>query len=210
MLKDILNRYSHLSLVEKLHIALRFMLCPWGKIISNFPDCASIIDVGCGHGLFINMLCLCKSDIKNAVGIDVSEKKIEIAKRSEKINISFKLGSLERTDIKADVYSIMDVLYLISFRDQEILIRNVFDLLPKGGFFAIKEVDTKPKWKFFLLIIEEFIMVKLLKITHGNSFYFRSRSGFEQLLSNIGFKVRTIDLQKGYLHPHILYVCQKQ
>lgn len=205
----VLNRYSDLSLRDRLHIYGRIKACPWKRILDNLPHGKALVDIGCGHGLFINLIDMYADGFEKLVGIDLAEDKITIAKQTENDQISFHSIRWQDCDERADIFSIIDVFYLMPYDEQEQLIQSIYDRLPNGGFLFLKEMREKPYWKFAINYIEETVMVKLFGFTLGSRFFFRSLHDFESLLKRAGFFVKVIDLQKGYFHPHLLLVCQK-
>lgn len=146
---------------------------------------------------------------KRIIGVDLSAEKINVAKLTETDRVSFYSTDIFNFKEAADVYSIFDVLYLLPHELQQKLIKHIYDILPDKGYLVIKEVDKKPFWKFFINVIQESISVKLLHLTLGEKFYFKSESDFREMLENIGFELRVEHIDRGYLHPHILYICQK-
>ncbi len=188
---------------------MRMKTVPWDVILDNFPSGHTLIDVGCGHGLFINLLYSKKSGFEKYIGIDAADNKIKLARQTENDHISFYHTDLFDLQEAADVYSFFDVLYLIPYDDQERIIKHIYQKLPDHGYLVIKEIDTKPRWKFYVNRLQETISVKLAKITLGEKFYFRSENEFKNLLKYAGFTVKVVKIDEGYLHPHILYICKK-
>ncbi len=205
----ILKKYGRLSLKDRLHIFLRYKSCPWQKILDNMPRGLALVDIGCGHGLLINIIDSYLPFFTRLVGIDRSPDKIRIAKKTASDKISFYVSDLEQIKERADIYSIFDVLYLIPYKEQELLIEDIYKRLPDGGYLIIKEIDTKPPLKHILNKFEEIIMVRLLKVTFGGHFYYRSADEYIDIVRKKGFKVTSVDLQKGYMHPHVMFICQK-
>jgi len=205
----LLKKYPKISWKDKLHIFFRVKTVPWEAILKNFPRGDSIIDIGCGHGVLINLLAMCDCGYKKMIGVDLSAEKINVAKTTSSNRNSFYLTDIFDLKESADVYSIFDVLYLLPHNLQEKLLKYIYDILPEDGYLILKEIGKKPKWKFLINIIQESISVKLLHLTLGGKFYFKSESDFNDILKNIGFKVTVEHIDRGYLHPHILYICQK-
>lgn|SRR3990167_1327830 len=207
--KPVLNRYADLSLRDRVHLLLRLKTCPWERILENFPRAESIMDLGCGQGLFINLLDLRGYGYKKFIGIDLDEKKIRVAQGMKNDHVSFFTGNIFDFKDRAPVITIFDMLYLLPFLRQRELITRAYNLLPPEGYLVIKEIDKKPLWKFLFNILQESISVKLLRVTLGNGFYFNSEAELRKILEDTGFKVVIKYLHKGYFHPHILYLCQK-
>jgi 2-polyprenyl-3-methyl-5-hydroxy-6-metoxy-1,4-benzoquinol methylase len=203
-------RYTSLSPKERLHIAGRLRACPWQKMTGHIPKGRHLVDIGCGHGLFLNLLELTGSRHEKLTGFDPDERKIAVALRSASGRLSFVSGSADQWPDGADTYTLMDVLYLVPFAVQEELISAIHTKLPVGGHLVIKELDTRPLAKFVFAYCEELVMVRLLKATLGTKFYFRSSAQFKELAERSGFRAEVIDLQRGYLHPHVMLVCRKE
>ncbi len=207
--KAVLNRYTELGLRDRFHLLIRIKTCPWGKILQYFPRADTLIDLGCGHGLLINLLAAGDYGYNKLTGLDLDVNKINIAKQIENNHISFYAIANLNFKEKAAVITIFDLLYLLPFHAQRELINHAYSLLFPGGYLVVKEVDKKPLWKFLINFFQESISVKLLRITLGSKFYFSSESALKKILEETGFKVSVKYLHKGYLHPHILYLCQK-
>jgi 2-polyprenyl-3-methyl-5-hydroxy-6-metoxy-1,4-benzoquinol methylase len=188
---------------------MRLKTSPWEIMLNYFPHGNTLIDIGCGHGLLINLLSKQNPGYQKFIGVDLASDKIKIAKQIENDRISFYHMDIFDLEERADVYSILDVLYLIPYDIQEKLFIYIFDIIPEKGHFFIKEVDTKPPWKFHFLRSQETLSVKIFGVTLGTGFYFRSEMEYKKLLEEIGFKVNVMRIDKGYPYPHILYICQK-
>jgi 2-polyprenyl-6-hydroxyphenyl methylase/3-demethylubiquinone-9 3-methyltransferase len=202
------KRYKQLRFRDKFHIFFRIITVPWEHILKTFPISETLIDIGCGHGVLINLLVINNRNNK-FIGIDYDKNKISISKQTENDMIAFYDKDLFEVKDYADTYSIFDVLYLIPYKKQERIIRHIFNRLPRNGYLIIKEESKEPAWKFIILYLQETFMVKLLHLTKGKGFYFRTEEDFKKLLSGIGFEVEIQHLHKGYLYPHILYICKK-
>ncbi|MCP2621208.1 class I SAM-dependent methyltransferase [Candidatus Aminicenantes bacterium AC-334-E05] len=177
-----------------------------------FPRRGEIIDLGCGNGLFTNLLKLGSKERK-ITGYDLDEKKIQIARKTQEISnsgINFYHADILKIDYpESDVFCLSDVLYLIPYKQQYLILKKCYSSLRKNGLLVIKEIDTKPKWKYLWNFFQETFAVKILNFTLGRNFYFRGENEFKKILSEIGFKVKVIRLDKGYWYPHILYLCYK-
>ena len=67
----------------------------------------------------------------------------------------------------------------------------------------IKDLDTKPSWKFYWNYIHDFIMTK------GEPVLYRSSNEMKNLLTEIGFKLEEVRTIKGYPYAHVLYIARK-
>lgn len=201
----------------KLHVIMRLMGCPLSKIEPWVPKKGIILDIGCGYGCLVHYLHLTSSE-RNIIGCDTAEDKIAQAASTvmSSSNIKFYTGDIPHLGNESiDCISIVDVLYLIPLKDWRPLFERCHSLIKTSGFFLLKEMDKEPSWKFKWNNFQETLSVKIFKVTSGSSFrkdksfYFKSRNELCEELTSIGFKVKAVRIDKGYLHPHILYVCQK-
>lgn len=205
----VIGRYRKIPFGVRIHLLGRLLTVPWNRILEQFPPGNQIVDIGCGHGLQINLLSDRFGSARVYAGIDWSEKKISVARKTENSYTKFSVAAAGDPLPTADTYCVFDVLYLIPFELQENLLREVYTRLPSGGHLVLKEMDFFPRWKFGLMRLQEFLSVRILRITKGNDFYFAGVDHYRSTLSRMGFTVTVHRIDCGYLHPHVLYICRK-
>jgi 2-polyprenyl-3-methyl-5-hydroxy-6-metoxy-1,4-benzoquinol methylase len=191
---------------------VKFKICPLLPIEPLLPPKGRVLDLGCGNGLFAAILKL-GSPERTITGFDLDEKKIEVARATFKdwTGMDFSVGDLIKSDYpSADIITIIDVLYLIPPEAKESILRKCHAALPPGGILAVKDMDTRPRWKMAFNKLEETLAVKIIGFTLGSRFHFQSREVFAALLEKTGFDVEVVPLHKGYWYPHILYLAKKR
>lgn len=202
--KQIVKLYSQ-DFITKMYTILRLKLSPMIILEKHVPKNGTILDLGCGSGIFANILCLA-SEERNVLGIDLSSKRIETAKRISKENprLEFMAGDVNSVFYgDFGVITLIDLLHHMPFYEQDKLLSKVNDKLHEGGLLIIKDLEKWPYWKYFFHYIQDTISYK------GAKLYFRSAEEMSDLLSSLGFDVETISLASGYPHPHVLYKCLK-
>ena len=210
--RDIFRRYAKAPRSTRLYLYIKLRICPYLAIESRFPKRGRIVDLGCGNGVFSNILSM-SSPERSILGFDFDEKKLEAAKSVHGTihGLEFRSGNIVAMDYPpSDVYSIIDVLYLIPFETQEHVLRKIHAALPPGGTLMLKDMDTYPGWKSVWNSLEETLAVNILGYTLGKGLFYRSAQDYVGLLEAIGFDVETVRLDKGYWYPHILFVCRKK
>lgn len=192
---------------DRLHVALRLALCPFERLSSLVPSCGLVVDLGCGHGVLANMLAL-ESPERRIVGVDPSLRKLAAAHTVEPGagRVLFVQGDALFPPVAEPCRAVLliDVLYLLSPLEQERALRLSFDLLEPGGVLLLKTMDDRPQWKAALNRVEEWLAVRVLRITLGgkSAFTFRPLVEWAALCRAIGFEARVERLDRGYYHPH--------
>lgn len=209
--KEIFELYRDASFITRAYLRIKLRICPLIALETHFPQEGKIIDLGCGNGLFPNILSLGSSE-RQIIGLDLDRKKIQVANQTKApgSHITYQMGDVVDSDYpKGDVFTLVDVLYLIPYDKQDLILQKCYSSLPPGGILIIKEMDTKPRWKYVWNLFQETFAVKLIGFTLGERFYFQSQKDYEGILQRIGFSVKPVPLDKGYWYPHIVYVCTK-
>jgi len=184
--KDIRDFYRQQSWLVRLYQKIKFKICPLLPLESYFPPEGTILDLGCGQGLFSLLV----GSIQN---------------------LSFTRQDIIQDDYPAvDAVALIDVLYLLPYETHLHIFKKVNDCLPPHGLFLLKEMDTRPRWKYLWNILQETLAVKIIGFTLGSRFYFRSQKDMLLLLNQAGFQTKVINLHQGYWYPHIAYLCHKK
>jgi 2-polyprenyl-3-methyl-5-hydroxy-6-metoxy-1,4-benzoquinol methylase len=197
--------YATLGKETGWYINLRWRLSHFEEMEQYMPLQARVLDAGCGYGLLANLIAL-HSEQRYVIGVDSSEKRISLASRSIKNrkNINFLKKNLADVDFTTyDVIAFSDVLHHLSFDNQDSLLSKIYTQMKVGGLLLIKEIDTKPAWKYLV----SFILDTILNL--GQSICYRSQRQWEAALLGMGFSVSIIPLHKDTFLSSILYVCKK-
>jgi len=209
----LLRNYQWAPNFVRMHIWSRLQLFPFTKLERFLPLEGTFIDIGCGYGQWPLLMGYIRPQA-DIYGYDPDETKIDRGKeaidQSGLSNVHLGMGSgIDLPWMPCRLVTVIDVLYLIPFAEQEKILLKAFDHLEPGGRLLIKEMNDKPRWKYAWNWIEEWLAVRFLKITMGKRFYFRNQSEWETLLRRLGYLVETHRLDRGYLHPHVLFVGDK-
>lgn len=138
------NAYENANMMNIMGETLRpggFKLTE--KAVEYCKLCAddTVLDLGCGQGATVGYL-KDKHNIK-AVGIDTSEKLINIAKQRYK-NGDFILGSGENMPFKEESFSgVFAECTLSLMKDLDSTLKEVYRVLKKYGWFVITDVYAR-------------------------------------------------------------------
>ena len=197
---------KNLPLSAKIYFKLRPLIIPFGIIEKHVPKKGTIVDLGCGFGIFANFLAT-QSDDRKVIGIDLNEKRILLAKKifGSLSNLDFICSNITDTKIpKANSITVVDVLHHIpSLELQTNLLRECNSVLSEGGKLILKDLDTKPRWKYVWNLIHDYIM------TRGEPVLYQNQSTVEKLLKNTGFELEKKIGISGYPYAHFLYIAKK-
>ena len=202
--EDVLRLYPYLSLWGKTYCALRFLICPFGRLESVVPRSGRVVSVGDGYGLFANLLAI-RSPLRQVVGCDIDAARIEIASSSVgyRKNVSFFVSDHIPTLPPCDVVTMIDLLHHVPPAIRIELLKEVRRKLRPGGCLIIKDVDTHPRAKYLWNYAHDWLM------TRGARCYYLGKMEMCNLLQPLGFTVIAEPLQTHTPYAHILYRCTK-
>lgn len=202
--------YRKASLQTRTHVYGRWVLCPFDRILENLPQDGDHLDIGCGHGVLLALMRR-RSSSQRLKGIDVSCQKIEQARRVRSPDISFEVGDVRALGPASfDSISVVDVLYLLSLSQRLDFLRACYFALRPGGVLVVKEVSKVSGWKSSLTFLQEFISVKIFRITMGEEILFLSTQRTVSLIMEAGFSTPEVKhIDSGYPYPHTLFRSQK-
>lgn len=196
----------------RLHQTVRALLAPFEKLVDYLPEAGTLVDVGCGHGLFLLLAKQAHPHLQLA-GFDLSSSKVHAAHKllsQQNLDVDLRVGDvaeLPRESVEA--ISIIDVLYLVpTARWPEVIARCYAKLRP-GGTLLLKEMDPSARWKLSLLRCEEWLAVRVFGWTLGHEFSFPTSHEVERMLEEAGFAVESVPLHARSFAPHHLWFATK-
>jgi 2-polyprenyl-3-methyl-5-hydroxy-6-metoxy-1,4-benzoquinol methylase len=203
----------------RLHQTYRSLAFPFLDLLRYLPrreDGAHpivILDLGCGHGVFLALVKMHRPDIQ-LIGLDLSAEKIGSARKAF-LASGISVRELAVKDIanfseqSVDVISIIDVMYLVPFERWREILQRCHQCLRPGGKLLLKEMNRSIRWKFVLLRLEETLAVRVLGLTLGRTFTFPTRAQVGDQLRQAGFAIEEVPLDGGYYVPHHLWIGTK-
>lgn len=200
----VFDLYSHLGWVS-VFVQIRFWSGSLPQIASHVPERGSILDLGCGYGIFANYLALL-SPLRKVIGVDLDKQKLSFAFRGLE-NTSFRWGDATMMQMRGlSAVLLLDVLHhLSSYKEQDRLIKKCVKMIKRNGTLIIVEVDSSPWWKLVFARITDGVLYM------GQPVYYRYKSQMVNLLT----KHFGVDLVQVYTmahnpYPHVLYICKKR
>ncbi len=186
-------------------IHLRFL----EEIEQYLPNAGTILDLGCGFGLFSLYIAACKPNAR-VIGLDINARRLQIARdAAEKLGI--RNASFVQQDLRAwrpdqniaGAYA-LDIFHHLSVENGNRLLNDLFARLEPGGRFLLKDIDTLPRAMLWFTYALDALM------SPRDDFHYRSAGAWQRQLSASGF----VPIYTHYLwdilpYPHILLICDK-
>jgi 2-polyprenyl-3-methyl-5-hydroxy-6-metoxy-1,4-benzoquinol methylase len=179
------------------------------EIVQHLPPEASILDIGCGFGLF--SCYFASSDPASRVqGIDVNERRIKTAQgAAERLNlenVSFRVADAEtyQFEDQFDAITVLDLLHHVERGSADRLVAAGFEHLKAGGVLILKDVNVLPVHKMLFTYALDKVM------DFRRPVHYRSVFAWRELLLRVGFSRVYYYYLDDYLpYPHILLICHK-
>jgi len=134
---------------------LRPYICPFEVLLPYVPRGSSVLDIGCGSGLFLGLLAATGAQIRG-IGIDTSERAIACAQLMvRRLRGQFD-GDLTflRVDHHSswpgqefDVVSMIDVMHHVPQAQQRGFLEQALALVKAGGVLVYKDMCMVPHWR---------------------------------------------------------------
>jgi ubiquinone/menaquinone biosynthesis C-methylase UbiE len=203
----LVSLYDDQDTYIKLYANMRSRLLKLNYYLDFLPSHGLIVDVGCGYGILANYLSLCCPD-NTVLGIDLDRKRINAATKTigKRENIFFAAVDATQWDWPSCTgIAMTSFLHHIKTDDQEIVLQKAFQSLEKGGILLILEVNKneKPLYRYWASYLSDRILYPL------STSYFRESSNWYNILTHLGFHVRTEKLNNP-IFSGVLFICQRK
>jgi SAM-dependent methyltransferase len=146
--------YQDASLFGRTVMRGRPYICPFEELTKSVPQGSTILDIGCGSGLFLGWLAA-HGRIGKGIGVEPNPKALEAAGRmrkrlaefGSKVELDFRRVSSEQDwpDGQFDVVSSVDVMHHVSLDAREAFFQRAVDLVRPGGVLLYKDMAPRPR-----------------------------------------------------------------
>lgn len=161
----------------KFYIFLRLLIFPtdWFSDLMNDLN-GEVLSLGCGYGILESVLAIHHPNLI-FMASDFSPKRIMTAANATKDipNISFMLEDAIRfqDNKKYNNVLLIDLLHHLPDGEQLILLDKIWEVVLPGGIIMIKDVDTKPKWKYLWNYLHDYLMAGFPLTYYDSDFYIK-------------------------------------
>ncbi|HET8570194.1 MAG TPA: class I SAM-dependent methyltransferase [Candidatus Limnocylindria bacterium] len=211
-LERAVHRYRRAPLLARAFVHGRAFLSDLALVERYVPRRGFIVDVGCGHGLFANLLAETSPD-RRVLGLDIDERKIAVARSTidGREGLRFEVGDAGSGSIpRCDAVTIVDVLYLLPFDAQERVLRSAAAALLEGGPLIVKAQEKMRSPRYALTYGQELVTVGLGLTRGGHGrFFFPTRTEAEAMFERSGFAVDTVEMPSRP-YTDVIYLARKR
>ena len=204
-------------LKDRLHLFFRWRTCPFTVLERLLPQEGAILDWGCGHGLFAYWMAL-RSSRRRVIAYDPDQRKILQARKcfGSLANLSFPEDGEALWNGSLPSFSaivLVDVLAYLRASEKSAILKRCWERLVPGGILLLKEIDTRPLWKYAWSYLQELLALNLFRLTRTVSgdrhpFYESSR-WYRSYLESLGFLTQVLPLETHILYPHVVVLGTK-
>jgi 2-polyprenyl-3-methyl-5-hydroxy-6-metoxy-1,4-benzoquinol methylase len=145
---------------------LRPYICPFHILVDVIPPNCTILDVGCGAGLFIALLAYL-GRVRSAVGFDTDRVAIlaaeSIASRlsnSSQICFEHRNAHAPWPEGRFDVVCLIDILHHVRPGKQVGLISTAAEHVAEGGMLLYKDMVRRPFWRAWANRVHDLLSVR--------------------------------------------------
>lgn len=145
--------FADASAVQRAMQYFRPRIAPMGLLAQLVPAEASVLDVGCGCGLFLGLLAR-TGRISRGVGIDADARAIDCANlmrrrlpHPERIEFVHAQADAPVRQGTFDVVSLIDLLHHVPPDRRRAVICQAAELVGPGGRLVVKDMAARPLWR---------------------------------------------------------------
>ena len=184
--------YHQERLLRKLHAVGRALACPFNRVLPHLDVGGELLEVGCGYGI-LWQLAMLRNGVaadRRLVGIDHAIDKIQVARRAARPMMEFSNAALETlAAARFDAVVLVDVLCCIRLDRWPAILGECRRVMKPGGRLIVKEVVNRPRWRYWLTLLEEILAARVFRFTRGDWPHFESAEAYRNAVESAGFQV---------------------
>ncbi|MBL6980207.1 MAG: class I SAM-dependent methyltransferase [Anaerolineales bacterium] len=173
------------------------------------PQRGTVLDVGCGFGLFSFFFALSAKDRK-IIGVEINANRIAAAEKvREKLGldgrIEFHVSDVSNYPFEQPVNAIvvLDLLHHVSPKLALNMLDQFQQILHEDGILIIKDITAKP----WLKMAFTWVLDKLMDFRGPLRYY--TKEEMVSFVEERGFDVKIHRMIDILPYPHVLYICRK-
>lgn len=210
-LERAVHRYRHAPIAVRLTVHARAFVADLAYVERYVPRQGFIVDIGCGHGLFANVLVEASAQ-RRVLGIDRDARRIEVARATVqgREGLRFEVGDAREAPLPpCDGMTMIDLLHVLPPDDRLRILRAAASALPEGGPVVVKAQERALDVRYALTYAQE-VLSSSLRVRRGapRRFQFPSREEAMRLFREAGFNVDVVQLPSRP-YTDVIYLARK-
>lgn len=172
------------------------------------PKEGRVLDLGSGFGLF-SLYFATTQPKRHVVGVELNAKRVKEAQRSAE-QLGLRNVEYHNADVleweaagQFDAIYMLDVVHHLPREGVQSFLGRLSKLLKPGGIMLIKDVSDRPRYKMWVTLALDRLMVGREPI------HYWSPQVLAELLTGLGFEVKRHTMNDVLPYPHVLYICTR-
>lgn len=192
-----LDRYRSAPRGDRFYISAKLRSDPVVETVLGLPGSfGKTVDAAAGRGQ-LGLLLLELGRASELWGIDIDERKIDVAKQAAGSAAHFQVSDLLNADIPpCDTVLFVDVLHYLEPDAQKKALERAAKSLNPGGRLVIRDVDAGRGWRARLTMFAERIATRT-GYNRGKQLAFREPVQIVKELEALGFETETMKASTG-------------
>lgn len=158
--------YAEADWPQRVLCMMRPLICPFSRVANCVPMGSTVLDVGCGSGIFLNTLAH-EQRISSGLGVDFSSRAIDTALTAakqipERLRPKFFCGSANEISWNEplSVITIIDLLHHIPANAQRCLVARLAEKVDDKGCLIVKDIAPRPRWRAWANRIHDLLLTR--------------------------------------------------
>jgi len=155
-------------LIARTFQSWRPYICPFSALVEFVPQQASVLDIGCGSGLFLGLLAQ-RGMLARGVGVDRSAQAIKLAQLMQDRlppnsarALKFVCGDLDAhvSSERFTVVALIDVIHHVPPSQQRAVVRKAIKCVDRGGILLYKDIGGRPRWRALANRLHDLVLAR--------------------------------------------------
>ncbi|MHC4573281.1 MAG: class I SAM-dependent methyltransferase [Planctomycetota bacterium] len=189
---------------DRLLMRWRPRICPFHILMDYVPQGSSVLDIGCGSGLWLFLLSRF-GRISRGTGVELSQRKVDMANsmKGPDDNLEFRILKLNDKwpEEPCDCLTMIDVLHHVPLSRQKDFLSRLQQTKTKR--IVLKDLDPKAKAKSFMNLIHDILLSRQLP-------KYCEKEKVVEWLEQIGFSISHCGRYDVLWYSHYLIVAERK
>jgi SAM-dependent methyltransferase len=171
------------------------------------PERGTFLDLGCGQGLLLALLCEAKTGL-SLHGIEADPRRVSIARRALGTDAVIEERDLRELDFPQGCAAVALIDVLLYLPEPDLVLRAAADALAPGGVLLIREPDAAAGFAFGFTRLSSWFDAMARGKARSRRNY-RSAAEWRAQLEGLGLSVEAEPMSSGTPFANVLFLCKK-